>query len=63
MKACGYKDLQSIPHWVKGLVKLIGARIVRKFCNGRLVNILNLSLYVVKMLCGFIVTLHIAFVL
>ena len=61
MKVNGYNDLRSITHWVNGLVKLIGAQMARKFCGGCLVNILNLSLYVVKMICGFIMTLHIAF--
>jgi hypothetical protein len=55
-KASGYKDLRSITHWVTGLVKVTGAQVARKFCGGYLVNALKLSLYVVKMICGIIMT-------
>jgi len=63
MKATGYKVSRSITHWVKGHVKLIGTQMARKLCGGCLVNIVYLSLYVVKMIYGFIMTFHIAFTL
>ena len=61
MKATRYKDLRSITHRVKGHVKLIGAQMALKFCGVCLVNVVYLSLYVVEMIYGFIMTFHIAF--